>query len=167
MPPINRDLTGDQQRAPVVTVVDDLEQVAALIGVERFRSPIVDDQQPDAFERGHQPRQPALAARLGEIGEQARCTLVEYREALAAGLVAESASQPRLSNAGRADHDQVVMLADPFAGGELPEQGAVEAAMGAEIDVLDDGGLAQPRFAQRAGAGLGLAASGPAVAEPR
>jgi len=32
MPAIDRDLTGDQQRAPVVPVVDDLEQVAALIG---------------------------------------------------------------------------------------------------------------------------------------
>jgi hypothetical protein len=79
--------------------------------------------------------------------------------------VAESASQPRLADAGRADHDQVVMLADPFAGGELAEQGAVEAAMGAEIDVLDDGGLAQPRFAQAAGEALVLAAGRLAIDE--
>jgi len=39
MPPIDRDLTGDQQRAPGRPVVDDLEQVAALIGVERFPVP--------------------------------------------------------------------------------------------------------------------------------
>src|SRR6266853_1580026 len=110
--------------------------------------------------RGSRP-----SPRLGEIGEQARCMLVEYREALAAGLVAESASQPRLSDAGRADHDQVVMLADPFAAGELAEQGAVEAAMGAVIDVLDDGGLAQPRFAQAAGEALVLAAGRLAIDE--
>ncbi len=40
------------------------------------------------------------------------------------------------------------MLAQPVAGGELLEQGAVEAAMGMEIDALDDGALAQPGLAQ-------------------
>ena len=62
MPAIDRDLAGDQQRPPVVTVVDNLEQIAALLGVEWFRPPIVDDQQAGAFERGHQPRQPAFVA---------------------------------------------------------------------------------------------------------
>ena len=62
MPAIDRDLAGNQQGPPVVTIVDDLEQIAALLGVERFRPPIVNDQQAGAFERGHQPRQPAFAA---------------------------------------------------------------------------------------------------------
>ena len=35
VPAIDRDLAGDQQRAPVVAVIDDLEQIAALLGVER------------------------------------------------------------------------------------------------------------------------------------
>lgn len=97
------DLAGDQQRAAVVSVVDDLEQIAALLGIERLWPPIVDDQQPDPFERGQEPRQAALAARLGEVAEQAAGALVEHREALAAGLVSEGASQPRLADAGRAD----------------------------------------------------------------
>ena len=100
MPAIDRDLAGDQQGSPVVAIVEDLEQITTLFGIERFRPPIVDDQQAGAFERGHQPRQPAFAARLGELGEQARGALVEHRKALTAGLVAESASQPRLADAG-------------------------------------------------------------------
>ena len=62
MPAVDRDLTGDQQRAAVVAVVDDLEQIATLLGVERFRPPIpgsspgTDDQQTGAFERGQHPR---------------------------------------------------------------------------------------------------------------
>ena len=71
MPAIGRELAGYQQGSPVIAIVDDLEQITTLFGVERFRPPIVDDQQVSAFERGHQPRQPAFAARLGEIGEQA------------------------------------------------------------------------------------------------
>ena len=94
MPAIDRDLAGDEQGSSVVAIVDDLEQIAALLGVERFRPPIIDDQQAGAFERAHQPRQPTFAARLGKFGEQARRALVEHGEALAAGLVAESASQP-------------------------------------------------------------------------
>ena len=37
VPAIDRDLTGDQQGSPVVAIIDDLEQIAALLGVERFR----------------------------------------------------------------------------------------------------------------------------------
>ena len=49
-------LAGDQQRPAVVSVVDDLEQIAALLGIERLRPPIVDDQEPDAFERSEERR---------------------------------------------------------------------------------------------------------------
>src|SRR6185369_10804487 len=104
---------------------DDLEQIAALLGIERLWPPIVDDQQPDAFERGQEARQSALAARLGQVAEQPAGALVEHREAVAAGLVAEGASQPRLADAGRADDDQMMMVTQPFAGDEFLEQGTV------------------------------------------
>ena len=165
MPAIDGDLAGDQQRPPVVAIVDDLEQITTLFGIERFRPPIVDDQQAGAFERGHQPRQPAFAARLGKIGEQARGALVEHRKALAAGLVAECASQPRLADTGRADEAKMMMLADPLTARELEEESTVEAAVGAEVDVLDDGRLAQPGLAQAAGEPLVLAAGRFAVDE--
>jgi hypothetical protein len=165
VPAIDRELAGDQQGSPVVAIVDNFEQIAALVGIERFRPPIIDDQQAGAFERVHQPRQPTFAARLGEIGEQARSTLVEHRKALAAGLVAESASQPRLADAGRADQRQMMMLTDPLAGRKPEEEGAVEAAVGAEIDVLDDGRLAQPGLSQAAGEPLVLAAGRLAIDE--
>src|SRR5437667_115806 len=83
-------------------------------------------------ERGHQPEQPAFPARLGEIGEQARGALVEHREALAAGLVAECTSQPRLADTGRTDEAKMMMVTDPFAAHKLEEESTVEAAVGAE-----------------------------------
>ena len=69
VPAADRDLAGDQQRAPIVAVVDDLEEVATLLGIERLRPPIIDDQEPDAFKRGQQPRQAAFAACLAEVGQ--------------------------------------------------------------------------------------------------
>ena len=43
------------------------------------------------------------------------------------------------------------MPVDPLADGEGLEQGTVETARGAVIDVLDDGVLAQPGIAQAGG----------------
>lgn len=88
------DLTCDQQGSLVVAIIDDLQQIAALIGGERFGPPVVEYEEIDALERGDQTRQTAFAARLGEIGEQARCSLVEDGKAIAAGFVAERAGKP-------------------------------------------------------------------------
>ena len=45
VPASDRDLACDQQRSSVAAIVDDLEQVAALLRIERFRPPIIDDQE--------------------------------------------------------------------------------------------------------------------------
>ena len=42
VPAIDRKLAGDDQRAGVVAVLDDLQQVALLLGQQRFGSPIVE-----------------------------------------------------------------------------------------------------------------------------
>jgi hypothetical protein len=44
MPATDRDLAGDQEGPSVVAIVDDLEQIAALLGIERLWPPIVNDQ---------------------------------------------------------------------------------------------------------------------------
>src|ERR687890_431757 len=90
VPAVDRDLARDQERAGLVAILDDLEEVAGLLWEQRLGSPIV-------------------------------------------------------------EHEQVAPGADPVAGGELQEQGAVESAMRAVVDVLDAGGMAKAR---RAGAGL-------------
>ena len=69
VPSVDRDLAGDQQGSPVVAIVDDFEQITALVGGELFRPPIIDDDEIGALQRGHQARQPAFTTRLGEIGD--------------------------------------------------------------------------------------------------
>ena len=71
MPLRHGDLTCDQQGSLVVAIVDDLEQITTLVGGERFRSPVVEDEEIDALQRRDQACQTAFAARLGEVGEQA------------------------------------------------------------------------------------------------
>jgi hypothetical protein len=44
VPMVDRHLAGDQDRARVVSILDDLQQVTALLRVQRLRSPIVEHQ---------------------------------------------------------------------------------------------------------------------------
>ena len=64
---------------------------------------------------------------------------VKFRWAAPAGFVAEGAGEPCLAGAGWADDQQIMPGSDPAAVGEAEEQGLVEAAWGAEVDVLDRG----------------------------
>ena len=125
MPASHGDLAGDQQRALVVAVVDDLQQVAPLLGGERLWPPIVDDQQARALDGSQQSRQPSFASGGGEVGEQPRCPLVEHGVAVPAGFVPERAGEPRLADPGWSADDHVGVLADPAAAGELQEQRTV------------------------------------------
>jgi hypothetical protein len=58
-------------------------------------------------------------------------------------LWAERRGQPTLADAGWADERQIVVGVDPFALGQLLEQGAVKTAGIAVVDVFDAGLLAQ------------------------
>jgi hypothetical protein len=71
--------------------------------------------------------------------------------------VAERAGEPALADAARTGDQEIAVLADEVAPGELEEQGALEAASGAIIDVFDAGIVAQLR-----GPGAGLEALLPA-----
>jgi hypothetical protein len=62
--------------------------------------------------------------------------------------VAERRGEPTLADAGRPAQDQALVRIDPGTLGELLEQGAVEAAYCAVVDVFDGGLMAQPGIAQ-------------------
>ena len=60
-----------------------------------------------------------VAAKLGPA-------MVEDGAIVAAGFVADGASEPAFADAGRADEGEIVVGVDPFALRELLEQGAVQ-----------------------------------------
>ena len=148
MPSADGDLAGDQQRAFLVAIIDDFQQVASLFGGQWLRSPVVDDQQAGALQRCHEAREASFTAGRGQLGKQPWGSSIEHGQALAAGLVAQCAGQPRLPDAGWAADDQVLAGADPLAGGELLEQRAIEAAWRAIIGVLDHRAVPQSCLAQ-------------------
>jgi hypothetical protein len=100
---------------------------------------------------------------------QAWHAVLKDRAVVAAGLVAERTGNKTLADAGLADDQQVLMTSDPVAGGELGEQRLVEGARRFQIDILDDGRLAQPCKLEAGSPPLVLALDGFAVdheAEP-
>ena len=103
-----------------------------------------------------------------EIGEQPRHARVVDGVAVAAGLLRKRAGQPRLADAAWAGDEQIAVLGDPAAGGELLEQRLVEPARRAVVDVLDRGlAVTQPGGAQPGLEAPGVAIGGLAVEQQR
>src|SRR4051794_3057432 len=96
------------------------------------------------------PRGSARSAKIfgarggrGTSGKRLGAPLVQDRSVVAASLVAESTGKPSFADAGWPAQDQIVVCLDPLTLGEFVEQGAIEAAWGTVIDVLDNGIVAQ------------------------
>ena len=103
VPAIDGNLAGDDDRAFVVAVLDDFVEIARLVGVERLRPPIVEDEQLDAGERAQEPGVTGRAMRDGQIGEEARNAGVKNGYVLSVRLVPEGGGKPTLAQAGRAN----------------------------------------------------------------
>src|SRR5258708_5181370 len=150
VPFIDWNLAGKDGRAAAVAFFEDLVEIAACTAVERFETPIIEDEELGAIEASHDASMAAVAAGQREISEELGDALIQNRTVVAAGLVTESTSKPTFADAGRPAQDQIVVRVDPFAGSEFMEQRAIEAAVNAVIDVFDDSimtqsGIAQPR----------------------
>jgi hypothetical protein len=102
MPFVDWDLAGEDGRAAAVAVLEDLLEIVAGAGVERFQGPIIEDQQLDTGEAAQDASIASVAARQGEIGEQLGHATIEHRAVVAAGLMAESAGQPAFADTGPA-----------------------------------------------------------------
>ena len=79
--------------------------------------------------------------------------------------MSEGTRQPTFTEPGFADDDQVLVLIDPVAGGELGEQWFVEAARRFHIGVFNNGILPKPRELQSTGEPLVFPFDGFAIDE--
>jgi hypothetical protein len=103
VPAVNRYLTGDHDRAGVVTILDNFEKVARLVWGERFRSPVVEDEQLGAGDRAQELTVTPIATRQGQIGEEPRHAVVEDGHVLLAGFLAQGAGEPALAETAQAN----------------------------------------------------------------
>ena len=78
----------------MVSVLDDFEQIAAMIGAERGRAAVVDDQHLGLGQRSQQLGVASVAA--GEFAEEPQQVQVQGAVAIAAGTVGERTGKPSL-----------------------------------------------------------------------
>ena len=72
-----------------MAVLDDLEQVAAVLGAELRHPPVVDDQDAGLGERGEQLGIASVGARDGQLGQQPRQAPIRCAVSIAARAVGE------------------------------------------------------------------------------
>ena len=136
VPGIDRQLAGDQRRAGAITVLDDLHEVAPLVGREPVWAPVIEDQQIGLGKRAEQTREAAVSVGQFEIGKEARHTCIMHRIAVTAGSLRQRAAEPRLADTARSGDQQIAMLGNPAAGGQLLEQRLVEPSGGTIVNFL-------------------------------
>ena len=71
VPVIDGELTGQDRRAAAVAIVDDFEQVAALLRGQWRQPPVIEDQKLDTGEALEEAYIPSVAARQCKCVEQA------------------------------------------------------------------------------------------------
>src|SRR5580693_9190810 len=136
VPALDWDLRGQDRGGTLVAIVDDLHQVATLLGGKPGHGPIVDYEQFYPGELGEQPGGLAVDAGEGELVEMPGKSLIAHREPATRGLVADGASEETLAATGRAQDQNIVVLVQPAATGEAVDQAAVETARSAVVDGL-------------------------------
>jgi hypothetical protein len=152
-------LARDDGGAATIAVLEDLEQVTALLILGRGQAPVVDEEDVHPRESAEEPAVGAVGARQAEIIEQAGGPAVVGAKAAATGLVGEGAGDEALAGAGGARDEDLLVLVDPAAGGELADHGLVELAAGRVVDGLD-AGVRQLELGLLEGAGVARRAQG-------
>src|SRR5262249_16258174 len=136
MPGLHGDLGGDDGGCAAMPVIENLEQVAAFGGGKHGQPPVVQNQELGATKRLQPSAGATGAAGDAQRFEQTRDAMVEDRAVIAAGFVSEGTSNPTFAQAAGSGDQQVLVTVDPFAADQPGEDGAVDAARGAQIDIF-------------------------------
>src|SRR5512145_1968 len=137
VPVVDRQLARHDGAAPAVAIVDDLEQVAALLGRHRRQTPVVEDQQLDTREALQEPCMASVAASQAEGVEQPWYAVIEHSAVVAARLVAERTGEPTLARARLAGDQEVLPPRDPLSRRKLGKERLVETAYRLRVEILD------------------------------
>src|SRR5260370_5395234 len=119
VPAIDGQLAGDDDRTSFISVLDDLEQIAALIGVERLRSPVIKNEQIETGDSAQHLGITSIGASECEGGEETRHAMIRNCEVVPTSPVAEGASEPALAAAAWPGEEEIMPFPGPVASGEL------------------------------------------------
>src|SRR6476469_562454 len=116
---VDGQLAGDNDRASFISVLDNLKQITALVGVERLWPPVIKNEQIETSDSAQHLGVTAIGAAECEGGEETRHAMVRNCEVVSASLVAEGASEPALADAAWPGNEEIMSCPDPVASGEF------------------------------------------------
>lgn len=150
VPLIDGELAGDDGGCLAMAILENFQQVASFLDVQDGQAPVVENEEPGAFDGFENAGVPPVAPRKGESLEEARGAVIHDAAIIAAGLVAKSAGDPALAQASRAGDQQILMTTDPTAIDKVGHDGGVDPTGRAHVDVFDagllpEGGNPEPR----------------------
>ena len=140
VPQVDRKLARNDGRPHLVPVLHDFQEVPPLLVCKGVESPVVYDEQPHPLEPLEELHVAAVRAGDFQLLGQSRHPDVEGADALPDGAVAQGAGDVSFADAGRADHDEIVMVPDPFVLAEFEKAVLRHAPARPEVDVLEAGG---------------------------
>jgi hypothetical protein len=143
MPFIHRELSGHEGGTEAMAVFEEFQEVPALFIGQGGQSPVVQGDQIGFCQGGQELGVAPVAFGDLEILEEAGETEITGRVSLSTGLVSQCAGQEGLPASGGACNEKVVVPIHPVAGSQLGDQGFVQAAGVAEVDILQSRGLPQ------------------------
>ena len=137
MPGRQGELGGDDRRSTAISLLENFEQIMPRAGVEGFEAEVVENEKIGSAEGLDEARMTPVAPSKRQVLAELRPAMIEDGAIVAAGFLADGASQPALADAGWADQGQIVVGVDPVALRELLKQGVIKPSGGAIVDVLD------------------------------
>src|SRR2546430_12768870 len=126
-------------RAGPVSVLHHLEEIAPLLILHGGEAPVVDDEDVGASEASEELRIGAVGARQRQLVGDPGGPPIDGAVPLATRLLRESTGEVRLPGSGGAGDDDVLVLLDPAAGGELADHRLFKLSPRRIIDVFQTG----------------------------
>ena len=163
VPVLDRELAGDDGGAAAMAIFEDFQQIASLRWGEDGQTPVVQDQKVQFGDGLEHAGVASVTPGQGEGLEETWDAVIDDAAPVPTGFVTQGAGNPAFAEAGLTGDQQVLMAIDPAAVDQMRHDGAVEATWGAQIKILDAGGLPEGGELQAGGQALGVALGGLAI----
>jgi hypothetical protein len=143
VPFIHRQLSGNESGTKAVPIFEEFQKVPALFVSQVRYAPVVQGNQIDFGQGGQELRITPIAFGDLKVLEKTGETEIANRVALTTGFVGQGTGQEGFTASGRPGDEDIMVLSHPVTGSQLGEQGFIQAAGVAEVDILQGRLLAQ------------------------
>jgi hypothetical protein len=144
VPFIHRELRGHEGGTEAVTIFEEFQEVPALFVGQGGYSPVIQSDQIGFRQGGQELGIASISFGDLKVLEETGETEIANRVAFTAGLMSQGTGQEGLPASRGAGDEDIVVLSDPVAGTQLGDQGFIQAAGMAEVDILQGRLLPQP-----------------------